>query len=485
MFAKTPSPAGALILAATLLGSAALASDSRAAEAADCEALRNTVMDAAFVTSARVMPAAGDLPAYCEVRARALPAISIEVRLPMADWNGKYYQAGCGGFCGDLGRADRSGGFINAMGPGLAKGYATATSDSGHHGMSVLDADWAHSNPEGERDWGWRSIGETQRVAQALIDAFYGAEPKQRYFQGCSTGGRMANMAALKYPEVFTGIISGAPALDYTGLVGTKMAWIVQANSDAEGNPILKPGKDGLIGAEVLRQCDALDGKQDGLIDDPRACQADLSGLQCQAGAEGADCLTPAELEVVAKWRQGPRNAAGEQLYPGGIPAGSEAFWWLWLTGREGGGGKLVPTFTKNFGAYMAFDEDPGPGYRAQDFDFESDPARMAGNAALYNSDSPDLGAFREAGGKMIVWHGWADAIVTPYKTVDWHQKAAEAAGGEAALGENVQLFMIPGMDHCGLLPGPGGIDQSKIDPLTALERWVEAGETPTTILKN
>merc|ERR1712034_47701 len=154
-----------------------------------CSALRDTVLDAGFVTSARVMPAADTLPAYCEIRATARPAISIEVRLPMEGWNGKYYQAGCGGLCGILGRADAGGGWVNAMKPGLERGYATATSDSGHHGLSVTDGSWAMNNPNAERDWGWRSIGETHRVAQALIGAFYDGASEQAIFQGCSTGG--------------------------------------------------------------------------------------------------------------------------------------------------------------------------------------------------------------------------------------------------------------------------------------------------------
>ena len=449
-----------------------------------CESLRNLTIDAAYVTSANIVPAAEDMPAYCRVRATALPAISIEVRLPLEAWNGKYYQTGCGGFCGILGRADAQKGFINAMGPGLQKGYATATSDSGHHGLSVLDASWAGHNPMAERDWGWRSIGETHRVAQAVISAFYNTAPQQHYFQGCSTGGRMANMAALKYPELFSGIISGAPALNYTGLVALKMAWIVQANSDADGKPILKPGKDQLIGDEVMRQCDAVDGQEDGLIADPRACSVDLSTLACQDGADPQSCLSDAELDVIAKWRQGPRNAAGEQLYPGGIPEGSEPFWWLWLTGKAEGGGKLVPLFAQNFGAYMAFADDPGAAYSALDFDFETDPARLSTMAAVYNSDQPDISAFRDAGGKMIVWHGWADAIVTPYKTIDWYEQLAATLGGEEQVGEFVRLFMIPGMDHCGLLPGPGGVNQFSIDPLSALEAWVETGTAPDSIMK-
>ncbi len=467
------------ILAALAL---ALGSSAAAQDAALCESLHNTPIDGGFVTSSVVVAAADDLPAYCQVRATALPAIGIEVRLPLEGWNGKYYQAGCGGFCGVLGRDDASPGWVNAMRPGLAKGYATATSDSGHHGLSVVDAAWADGNPHAERDWGWRSIGETHRVAQAMIAAFYGEGSRQEIFQGCSTGGRMAHVAALRYPEMFDGIISGAPAMDYPGLVATKMSWLMQANRDKDGNWILQPGKDALIGDAVMAQCDGADGAEDGVIADPRACDVDLSGLQCVGGAtEG--CLTADELKVIDKWRQGPVNRQGERLYPGGVPEGSEPFWWLWLTGNADGAGRLVNAFAANFGAYMAFPDDPGAGWSPRDFDFTADPPRLATASEMYNGDDPDISAFRAAGGRMIVWHGWADAIVTPYKTVDWYEKAAEAAGGEAALEENVALFMIPGLDHCGILPGPGGISQDSLDPLTPLEAWLNDGTRPVSIM--
>ncbi len=464
------------------LGLLALGSAAKAQEATACVALANLSFGGGYVTSANVVDAKDTLPAYCEVRATALPAISIEVRLPLDGWNGRFYQAGCGGFCGILGRADASDGWINAMRPGLERGYATATSDSGHHGLSVVDAAWAYNDPAAERDWGFRSISETNRVAQIMIEAFYGTGSEQAIFQGCSTGGRMAHMAAERFPEMFDGIISGAPAMDYTGLVATKMAWLMQANTDPEGNQILMPGKETLIGQEVLAQCDALDGEEDGLIADPRTCKADLSALQCVGEASDA-CLTSEELAVIDRWRQGPVNSAGEQLYPGGIPAGSEPYWWLWLTGNGQGGGKLVNAFATNFGRYMAFDHDPGAGWTPTDFDFDADPGRMGQSAGFYNADSPDISAFREAGGKMIVWHGWGDAIVTPFKTVEWYQSAAAVAGGEDVLKENVALFMVPGLDHCGILPRSDGLNQNGLDPMTPLEAWLNEDVFPSSIL--
>jgi pimeloyl-ACP methyl ester carboxylesterase len=467
--------------AALWLGATALAG-AQGQNVAGCDALRNTVFPAGFVTSARVVPAEGDVPRYCEVRAMALPQIQIEVRLPMDGWNGKLYQTGCGGLCGVLGRDEAGPYWVNNMVPGLRRGYATASTDTGHVGTSIVDASWADRNPQAERDFGWRSIGETNRVANALIDAFYGRGAERAYYQGCSTGGRMANKAALQYPEMFDGIISGAPALDYPGLVTMKFAWMVQANTDEQGKPILGPGKDRLIGDEVMKQCDAADGTEDGLIEDPRKCEVDLPVLQCGAEGAGEQCLSEAELGVIEKWRQGPRNAAGEQLYPGGIPEGSEPFWALWLTGKPDGGRAFLPLIAEPFGAYLSFPEDR-PSYKPTDFDFETDPANLAAMRQVLNADTPDLSAFVGAGGKMIVWHGWADAVVTPYKTVEWYEELAAASGGEEALAEHVRLFMIPGMDHCGIQPGPGGIDQSKLDLLTKLERWVENGTPPETIM--
>jgi feruloyl esterase len=479
----TRALAGAAILAAAT--GTAMAQEAGAA----CTALANLPLDGGHVSSARVVDASSDgpygaLPAYCEVRAHARPAISIEVRLPMpgADpaWNGGLYQAGCGGFCGILGRADAGGGFINAMGPGLARGYATATSDSGHHGLSVVDASWAEANPQAERDWGWRSVSETNRVAGILAGAFYGEMPERALFQGCSTGGRMAMRAVLQDPEMFDGIIAGAPAMDYPGLVGTKMAYLMQANDAGDGARHLGPDDAALIGEAALAQCDAADGAEDGAIGDPAACTLDLSGLACETGSDAA-CLTEAERETLAGWRAGPQDASGAQLYPGGVPVGSEAFWPLWMTGATEGATPLIDLFAANFLAYMAFPDDPGAGYDPLDFDLEADPDRMSAAAATYNGDDPDISAFHAAGGRMIVWHGWADPLVTPDKTVSWHAEVGEAIGADAR-DEAVSLHMIPGLDHCGIQAGPAGVTQADLDPLAALEAWLETGTPPESL---
>jgi feruloyl esterase len=130
----------------------------------------------------------------------------------------------------------------------------------------------------------------------------------------------------------------------------------------------------------------------------------------------------------------------------------------------------------------MAFQDDPEPGYTPMDFDFDNDPAALEYMAAIYNSDNPDLSRFKERGGKLLLWHGWADAIVIPQKTIDYYEAVLSKMGGESKVQEFLRLFMIPGMDHCGLLSGPG-ISQMGFDPLSALEAWVENGTPPDSLL--
>ena len=462
------------MLAAFLSGGAAAT-----AQTGPCDRLAGLKIEDVNLLSATEVAAADGLPAYCRVLGYVRPAVNFEVRMPAGGWNGKFYMAGCGGFCGRL-DSDRAG-FANAANYGLKRNYAVASTDAGHWGQSVLDGRWAHDNRQAEVDWGHRAVHVTAATAKQLIAAYYGRPQAKSYFAGCSTGGRQANMAASRYPEDFDGIISGAPALDYPGLVGTLFAWLVQANTGPDGKDILSPAEVGLVREAVYAACDAKDGLEDGLISDPRACDFDPAALQCKAGQAAETCLGEAEVATLRKWYAGPTDSAGRQLYPGGIPRGSEPYWWLWLTGDGKGGGRLIPGFNRDFLAFMAFRDDPGEGFTAHDFDFDADPAKLAFMQAIYNSDTPDLDRFRERGGRMIMFHGWADAIVTPFKTVEYYEAVEQRVGNRAATQNFLRLFMVPGMDHCGLLKGPG-IDQNGFDPLTALENWVEKGTAPDTL---
>jgi hypothetical protein len=461
-----------------------------AAAAPDCAGLASLKIENTNLLSATEVPAAGDLPAYCRVLGFVRPAINFEIRLPVERWNGKFYEAGCGGFCGTL-NSDAPG-FTNAMNFGLRRGYAAATMDSGHWGTSVLDGRWAMNNPVAQMDWGQRAATETARVSKLVLRSYYGRPQSKAYFAGCSTGGRMAAMEALRFPSDFDGIVSGAPALDYTGLVATFFAWTTQANRGPDGKPIFPTAKVKLVQDAVAAACGDK-AAPTGLVADPRRCAFKPAALQCSAAANGADCLTEAEIGVLDKWYSGPKDKVGRQLFPGGIPMGSEAHWPRWLTGA-GNASALMPLFGQDFIRYMAFQPSAGPGASIADYDVERDPPRLAAMAPVYNAatfdpasgtanPAADLSAFARAGGKMLLYHGWADSLVTPEMTVAFYDALAKKAGGTAQLQETARLFMVPGMDHCGISTEGPGISDTGIDPLTALERWVEQGEAPAQLM--
>lgn len=423
-----------------------------------------------------------ELPAFTQVKGTLFPSIRFELRLPSEyEWNRKFYMAGCGGFCGGV-DIFPVGQFTNNLNWGLLRGYASVTMDSGHdnEGNGRTYADWALDNRAGEVDWGFRSVHETARVSKALICAFYRERPKYSYFAGCSTGGRMAVVEAVRFPKDFDGVISGAPALNYTGLVATWMSWAVQA----VGDNVFTAADQAAIEQAVLDQCDGLDGAADGLISDPRLCpEIDFSGV-----------FPPGDpkLDALEKlYEQRPTNSAGDILYDGVLPYGSEIYWPIWLPGAEATVlnpfvRNLIVPFNDGFIKYMAFEVDD-PTFTAIDFNFDTDPERLDFMGRIYSATT-DLDAYKKGGGKILMYHGWADTIVPPIYTQHYYDQVAAAMGGVKRIQRFFRLFMIPGMDHCSTAQdlervGFGtSIGLDDFDALTALEMWVERGQAPDSL---
>jgi pimeloyl-ACP methyl ester carboxylesterase len=459
-----------------------------ASAARGCAGLADLKINDTNLLSAAEVPASGDLPAYCRVLGYVRPAINFEIRLPLRDWNGKFYMAGCGGFCGSLNAEAPL--FYNAMNFGLRRNYAVSTSDSGHWGSSDTDGRWAMNNPVAQMDFAQRSVPETARVTKIILKTFYGTEQKKSYFAGCSNGGRMAAMEALRYPKDFDGIISEAPALDGTGLVANLFGWATRANSGPDGKPVLSPGKVKLLEHAVYEACGEKIGINEPVIADPRACHFKPSVLQCRAG-DAPYCLTPAEVGAAEKIYGGPVNSHGQLLYPGGVPFGSEPFWPVWVTGTSNRPAWMA-LFVQDFYRYLPLPA-PGPDFKVTDYNFDKDPSRLAYSASIFNAatfnpstgeiEFGDMSAFRERGGKLIIYHGWADSLVTPQLTVDFYEALAKKSGGIAATQGFARLFMVPGMDHCGAQTNGPGIADTGIDPLTALEQWVEEGKAPSELM--
>ena len=450
--------------------------------AQDCAALANLKINNTNLLSAAEVPADGDLPAYCRVLGYVRPAINFEIKLPLQAWNGKFYMVGWGGFCGTLNSEAR--GFSNAMNFGLRRNYAVSASDSGHWGTNAVDARWALYNPVAVMDWAQRYVPETARVSKIIVKAYYGAAQKKSYFAGCSQGGRMGLMEALRNPKDFDGIISGAPAIDNTGLYN-HYAWDANANSGPDGKSVFSPAKLNLLRNAVYAACGEKLGVADAIIADPRACHFKPSTLQCRAG-DAADCLTQAEVAAAEKIYSGPviRVDSGSFRAFRRVPShfGRRA-----SPARVGAGTTICPELFQVHGLRPP----AGPSYNVINYDFDKDPPRLAyaasiTNAATYNPSTgeiefDDMNAFKKAGGKLLIWHGWADASVPPQHAVDFYEALGKKEGGIAVAQDFARLFMVPGMDHCGF-QGPVSADTG-IDPLTALEQWVEEGKAPSELI--
>ena len=259
------------------------------------------------------------LPAFRRVVGVIKPTsdsdINFEVWLPIEGWNGNFRGVGNGGFAGSISHGD--------MAVPLSRGYAVASTDTGHSNPANGEETWAVGHPEKVIDFGYRAIHEMTVKAKAIVKANYGEAPKFSYFISCSNGGRQALMEAQRYPEDYDGIIAGAPANDWTRLM-LNAAFISQVMlSDAANYIPAKKMK--AIEAAALASCDAADGLKDGLIDDPTRCRFDPSVLLC-SGPETDACLTAAQVETLKKIYAGARDAKGSQLSPSYVLGGETGF---------------------------------------------------------------------------------------------------------------------------------------------------------------
>lgn len=419
-----------------------------------------------------------DLPGFCRVSGTIDPNIGFEARLPLADWNGKYYQSGCGGYCGRV-LPDKPG-FSNTINEALKRGYATITTDGGHS-AGIGDPSWAKGNPEAVEVYGHRVIPLTHAAGTTLAGAYYRAEPVREYFGGCSNGGRLAAVAAQRYPNLFDGILGGAGVLNLSQSGSIYGSWVVQSNSDQDGNRVLTKenfaAKIPLLEQEVLNQCDAADGAIDKLVSSPRECTVDVDQFPACGDDVATTCFTETEKRVLHAWYQGPRNSSGEQLHPG-MPPGSERFIDFWfLDGPDGNaiGNQLGGGFAK----YMAFEDGTPDDYTVLDFDFDTDPGRLAKISSIVDAADPDLREFEAAGGKYLMWHGWADPLVLPDQSLAYYESVAAGMGGFDAIQPFFRLFMMPGHGHCWEIPGSA---PDNFDPITVLDQWVENGIQPEVI---
>jgi Tannase and feruloyl esterase len=444
-------------------------------QVAACQALTDAdftgVVDAPTrVSSATFVPAHGNVPAYCEASGHVLASVGILLRLPASGWNGKFFERGCGGFCGST---HQSGLGSDIFVPPLRKGYAYLSFDGGHTG-EVFSGMWGYNNLQGQIDFGFRAAHVAALAGKAITQKFYGAAPAKSYFVGCSSGGQQALSEAQRFPWDFDGIIAGAPSPTFSG----PMMSYIWADRALGGT--ITPTELKLVHERAMARCDMDDGVKDGVIGDPLHCKFDPSELACKAGEKGPGCLTAAQVEAVRKVYAGPTTSRGEKIHSGGPLPGSELNWmndeaccaYLSANGVPEGG-------PRDYFSYIGFMPAPGPGWKPEDFDFDRDYKRLRMSESVFGAaDNPDLRKFKAAGGKLLLYQGGQDESDIPADSVDYYETVEKTLGGRAATQDFLRLFLVPGMNHCS-----GGAGAFAIDYLDYLETWVEKGHAPDKLI--
>jgi tannase/feruloyl esterase len=458
-----------------ILGSGVvLPADSRPVPSGACEQLAKSLsLPGTIVTLAQAVEAgkfvppgaraaaargAAGLPAFCRVALTIAPSPDSEIRsevwLPVSGWNGKFLQVGNGAWGGSI--------QYGPLGDALRRGYAAASTDTGHTGT---DASFAMGHPEKLIDFGYRSVHETAVQGKATAATLYGEKPRLSYFDGCSGGGRMSFMEAQRFPDDFDGIVAGAPGYNRTDVAFQTLGMAQATHVSPES--FIPAAKYSVLHQAALVKCDALDGLQDGLIADPAECRFDPGVLACR-GADGPGCLTSAQVVAARRIYASVIDPKTGVHVASGLEPGSELQW--------GGVAGNQPHSMYNDLLRFIVMKDPNWDYRTLDVGRQLELARKADNGVLA-ATSTELTPFVSRGGKLLIYHGWSDQNIPPRESVTYYNHLVETMGHQK-VDQGVRLYMVPGMGHCG-----GGDGPNEFDMLAALEQWREHGKAPIEIL--
>jgi feruloyl esterase len=432
-----------------------------------CKDLRSLTSYEFSVISATLAPATAEAPEHCRVSGLIQPEIRFQVNLPTA-WNHRFYMFGNGGMAGE---PMESPGKAAQRALAVRHGFAVADTNTGHDAATEPLASFAAS-PQKLIDYAFRSVHVTAETAKKLIQAYYGTPPRRSYFVGCSTGGRQGLTLAQRFPADFDGIVAGAPVLYMSA---HRVAQIVRHRA-LDAAPLLVSQLK-VLADRVYAQCDSKDGLADGLIDDPRRCgfrpARDLP--KCAGDTPASDCFTPGQIDTLEK-TYAEVMSRGKRIFPG-VPVGAEIADASGVSGWDGMVRRLGTAsvaYAESFFRYMAFPEK-NLNYQLSSFDLDRDPPRLAWMGSLLDATDPDLARFRDRGGKLLMYHGWADAGVNPIMAIEYYESVLERMGPSTT--NFARLFLVPGMFHCG-----GGVGTSSFDPVTAMIRWVEQGRAPAQL---
>lgn len=492
------------VLGAVLIAGAAIAGPSlahaQAGTADACHALEGLAspslkIETAQLTAAGPMklpfgpPGAGaiDLPEHCLVRGVLSPrtgvggqhfGVGFELRLPTS-WNGRFLFQGGGGLDGVVNPAIGMGGVGQSA--ALTRGFAVVSTDAGHQGQ---DASFA-ADQQARLDYAYQALGKVTVEAKAIIARFYGRPPKWSYFVGCSNGGRQGMMAAQRYPLEFDGIVAGDPGFRLSRAAVGELWDTAQlsriAPKDGQGRPIISQALTNtdlkLLSNAVLRQCDALDGLKDGMINDVKACRFDPKVLTCK-GKATSRCWSTAKVAVVRAIFNGARDSRGRPLYASWpYDAGvSDMGWRVWKLGFSPAAEANGINQTMGLDSLRRYFATPAdPSLTAQTFDFDRAAALTAQTGVINDPTSTFLTSFVQHGGRLMIYQGVSDPVFSANDIIAWYDQLAREAGPPQ---DWARMFLVPGMNHC-----QGGPATDQFDALDALQAWVEDGKAPDRLL--
>jgi len=454
----------------------------------NCATIAGTVVAETTMTGSLV--AAGTnvggaaMPEHCLINGSMSPRvgedgknyyIGFQVRMPK-DWNGRFLFQGGGG---NDGAVQAAVGSVTGHQAALARGFAVASTDGGHQGGGAT----FRMDSQARIDHGYAAYSRVTEAAKKLITTAYGRPVDRSYFMGCSGGGRQAMLFPKRFPDYFDGIAANAPGLRAAREATVAAVWSVKsyltaAPADGSGNPILSRAMSNtdltLLSNAIVAKCDALDGVADGIVSvNPAACSFDPAVLQC-TGAKDDSCLSAAQVNAVKLDFAGPKTSLGEPLYISfpWDPGVSASGWRSWKLGTSATSTPNA-THASLMGGNVGYQfTPPDPTFPYLSFNFDTDFARMAEQAELMNTTSPEIEPFALRGGKILLSHGMSDPVFSANDTIRLAEDLKTRFGSQA--GKIARLFLVPGMTHCS-----GGPATDRFDSLGALVEWVEKGNAP------
>ncbi|KAI1107948.1 tannase and feruloyl esterase [Jackrogersella minutella] len=411
-------------------------------------------------------------------------------------WNSKLLVIGSYSFLGGINWLD--------MGPGVRYGMASLSTDTGHS-SGQGDLTWP-TTEELKVNWAYQALEGSIILGKKLIQTYYSNKPiAYSYYSGCSTGGRQGLKQIQRDPDMFDGALIGAPAWDTKNL----MPWISKLATwnlpeDAPGS-INDTNLFSRLQAEVVKQCDSLDGVQDNIVSSLSACREyfDINKIRCDVTTDKSYCWSQAQINTAKKMYTDYVTVDGEFVYKG-LDYSSEAGWGTFLMPADPNDPNNV---RRNFDAqyertFMSY----GPSWQITSYnDSVVNDARARDKTVQASADQYNLGKFRTKG-KIIMYGGLADSTVPVQHTNLYFDRTKEAMGN---IDDFFRYFQIPGMSHCWGTPSnvkapwmmggagqaaqmppynagfsvPLGYNDTKHDALLALMDWVENGNSVSQII--